>query len=212
MDLLLKLPILLFSVIVHEYAHGLTAYKLGDDTAYYSGRLTFNPIAHIDIVGTIVVPLICYASGSPIFGWAKPVPVNPYGLRNPHKDIMKVSLAGPLSNVGLAFVCAILFKLVLVIPIFGGFITGALLKTFQFAVIINLVLACFNLIPVIPLDGSKVLAGLLPVRYAEKYNRHAPYGMFILIGLFITGFIKFLIWYPVVFVLNLLAVIGLRIF
>ncbi|HUT86256.1 MAG TPA: site-2 protease family protein [Elusimicrobiales bacterium] len=213
MDLLLQLPILLFSVIIHEFAHGYTAHKMGDDTAYLSGRLTFNPLAHIDPIGTVVFPLICYFSGMPLFGWAKPVPVNPYRLNNPSKDMIKVAASGALSNVGLAIVCAILFKIALLSSfILGTSITSLLLKALRFGVIINFALAFFNLIPIAPLDGSKVMSGLLPLEYAQKYERHTPYGMWILVGLFITGFIRYLIIPPVIFALNVLAFFGLRVF
>lgn len=212
MDLLLQLPVLFFSVIFHEFAHGFVAYKLGDDTAHFAGRLTFNPVAHIDIIGTIVLPLICYFSGSPLFGWAKPVPINPYRLNNPAKDIMKVAASGPLSNITLAVMCAVFLKLVLMSSfILGGSLTSALAKMLGFGIIINLVLAFFNLIPIIPLDGSNVLMGLLPPNIAEKYRKHAPYGMFIIIGLAVTGLIRLFIIPPLMLTLKIFASLGLGI-
>lgn len=212
MDLLLQLPVLFFSVIFHEFAHGFVAYKLGDDTAHFAGRLTFNPLAHIDFVGTIVLPIVCYMSGTPLFGWAKPVPVNPYRLNNPSKDIMKVAASGPLSNIALAFICAIFLKIAfLSYSILGPSLASIIAKMVGFGMIINLVLAFFNLIPIIPLDGSNILMGLLPAEIAIKYQRHAPYGMFIILGLAVTGLIKFLLLPPLAFTLKIFSALGLGI-
>ena len=188
MEWILQLPVLFFSVIFHEFAHGYTAHRRGDDTAYLSGRLSFNPLPHIDPVGTVLLPAACVFMGFPAIGWAKPVPVNPYRLHNPRSDMAMVAFSGPLSNIFLALVAAITFKL---ITMAYGFLPGelavTLLKTLGFAVVINLLLAVFNLIPVFPLDGSQIALGLLKGRALEIYEKHLPYGVYIIIGLLVSG-------------------------
>lgn len=186
MEWILQIPVLFFSVIFHEFAHGLAAYRRGDDTAYLSGRLSFNPLPHIDPVGTILLPAACVLMGFPAIGWAKPVPVNPYRLHNPRSDMAVVAFSGPLSNILLAVLAALAFKL-LTLGFIGGEVVFTLLKTLGFAVVINLLLAVFNMIPVYPLDGSQVALGLLKGRALEIYERHLPYGVYIIIGLMVTG-------------------------
>ncbi len=185
MEWILQLPVLFFSVIFHEFAHGYMAYRRGDDTAYLSGRLSFNPLPHIDPVGTVLLPAACVFMGFPAIGWAKPVPVNPYRLHNPRSDMAMVAFSGPLSNILLALAAAIAFKLTFTFV--GGELGVTLLKTLGFAVVINLLLAVFNLIPVFPLDGSQIALGLLKGRALEIYERHLPYGVYIIIGLMVTG-------------------------
>jgi len=185
MEFIIALPILFFSVVFHEYAHGYTAFKYGDDTAYLMGRLSFNPIVHIDPVGTVLVPLLCLAFGFYPFGWAKPVPVNYYRLRSPRVDMGKVAFAGPASNIFLAIICALGLKTVSIIP-GAPLIIG---KVLLFAIAINLILAIFNLIPVPPLDGSKILAAFLPQNLADSYMRYERFGMiFVILLLFSGGF------------------------
>ncbi len=188
MEWILQLPVLFFSVIFHEFAHGYTAYRHGDDTAYLSGRLSFNPLPHIDPVGTVLLPAACVFMGFPAIGWAKPVPVNPYRLHSPRSDMARVAFSGPLSNIFLALAAAISFKL---LTMAYGFIPAelavTLLKTLGFAVVINLLLAVFNLIPVFPLDGSQIALGLLKGRALELYEKHLPYGVYIIIGLMVSG-------------------------
>ncbi|OGR39686.1 MAG: hypothetical protein A2X29_10690 [Elusimicrobia bacterium GWA2_64_40] len=185
MEWILQLPVLFFSVIFHEFAHGFTAYRRGDDTAYLSGRLSFNPLPHIDPVGTILLPAACIFLNFPAIGWAKPVPVNPYRLHSPKTDMAWVALSGPLSNITLALLAAVSFKLVGMFM--GGDLAYTLLRMLGFAVVINLLLAVFNMIPVFPLDGSQVALGLLKGRALEIYEKHLPYGMYIILGLVVTG-------------------------
>ncbi len=207
MDFILYLPILLFSVILHEFAHGYSAYRYGDDTAYLSGRLTLNPIAHIDPVGTVVLPLVCYFAGWPMIGWAKPVPINPYRLRNPRADMPKVAFAGPLTNIILVVIAAILFKVALT----AGFTSKALTSILLYTIMINLILAIFNLIPVPPLDGSKVLAGFLPDSMADKLMRLERYGMIIVLVLVFSGIFSKLVLPVFYSALNLIfTLIGAR--
>ncbi len=188
MEWILQLPVLFFSVIFHEFAHGYTAYRYGDDTAYLSGRLSFNPLPHIDPVGTVLLPAACIFMGFPAIGWAKPVPVNPCRLQRPRADMALVAASGPLSNILLALTAAITFKLLtLVYGYIPGELAVTLLKTLGFAVVINLLLAVFNLLPVFPLDGSQIALGLLKGRALEIYEKHLPYGVYIIIGLLVSG-------------------------
>lgn len=171
MEFILFVPILLFSIIVHEYSHGYVAMKHGDDTARIMGRLTFNPLSHIDLVGTIILPIICIYNGLPVFGWAKPVPVNPFRLRDPEKDMVKVAIAGPLSNIMLAILGVLIFKLFISLGVFK-FVSGELVgKLMWYFISLNIILAIFNLIPIPPLDGSKVLMGFLPRNMAIEYEK-----------------------------------------
>ena len=180
--LLLLAPAILLALTFHEYAHGYVANKYGDDTAKRSGRLTLNPLAHLDPLGTIMIFLVH-------FGWAKPVPVNPYKLRNPKRDMLWISAAGPLANMVLALLSGILLRLVFAV---GGAphthsIVGLLIVMVIMSLQINLALAIFNVLPIAPLDGSKILAGLLPAKYEGKVYFLERYGPFILIGLIIFG-------------------------
>lgn len=175
---LLFLPILFFSVIVHEVAHGYAALHLGDETALYSGRLTLNPIPHIDPIGTIILPLFLFISHSPfLIGWAKPVPVNPYNFVNPRQDFAKVGAAGPLANIALAVISAMMITILNLTGLLGNFalIAGLL----QYTVFINILLAVFNLIPIPPLDGSRILSAILPYDKAYKYERMMRFGPFL---------------------------------
>jgi Zn-dependent protease len=198
-DQLYILPILLFSVVVHEVAHGWIASRLGDPTARMLGRLTLNPIPHIDLVGSIMVPLFSLmAAGRVFIAWAKPVPVNPANFAHPRRDDMLVSVAGPLSNILVAVVCTIAAIIVgLVLGGIGGgeqesMATQAmvfLLKMFYGGVYLNIVLAVFNMIPLPPLDGSHVLAGFLPPKIARQYSQIGFLGVFVLIMLMRVPFI-----------------------
>ena len=179
----LSIVVLLFSVIVHEVMHGLAALYFGDTTAQRAGRLTLNPIPHIDPIGTILLPALLIISGSPVlFGWAKPVPVNPFNFRDIKKGELWVSSAGIISNLILALFAALSFHL------FSNFASIQALLVLQFAVNINLILAIFNLLPIPPLDGSKILSTLLPPRLAAKYQSLERYGLFILLILWFVPF------------------------
>lgn len=177
------LVILFFSIIFHEYAHAYIAMRCGDNTAKYAGRLTFNPIPHIDLFGTIIVPLLLYFTHSPLFGWAKPVPVNPYNFRNPEIDNLKVSLAGPVSNLLLAVGFTVLSIL---LGIFFKEHFFLLIPYLNLGLRMNVLLAIFNLMPIPPLDGSHVLSYFLPPDIAVKYQQIQQYGMILLIIFIMT--------------------------
>ncbi len=180
-------PPILIAIILHEVAHGFVANRLGDPTAAQRGRLTLNPIPHVDPVGTVALPLFLVALGSPfVFGWAKPVPVNFLNLRNPKRDMVKVALAGPLTNVALALVSAALLH-ALMRAENGQLVTGPLALMSLYSLEINVVLAVFNMIPILPLDGGRVLTGLLPRPQAIAFSRLEPYGMLIVMALLFTG-------------------------
>lgn len=182
-ELILTIPLFLMAITIHEYAHGWVAFKKGDTTAYEAGRLSLSPLAHIDPIGTIIFPLLLTLSGLPVFGWAKPVPINFNRLDNPKKDLLWVGLAGPASNIIFAFCAAMIMRF---IPIFG---IGVLGKFMFYMVIINLLLGIFNLIPVPPLDGSRILTSLLPMRQAIAYMQMERYGFIIMFLLLWTGII-----------------------
>ena len=188
-------PPLVFAIVLHEVAHGWVADKLGDNTARGLGRLTLNPISHIDLFGTIIMPLILFfaTNGSMVFGYAKPVPINPYNFKNPKKDMALSSLAGPGTNLVMAVSFAFILRVVL--PVFKGFIPSSvgewlvlpITLMLGYGVIINIVLAILNLIPIPPLDGSRIMYWLLPDKQAATYYRLEPYGMIILMALLMFG-------------------------
>ena len=195
-QLLVYLPVLLFSVIVHECAHGLVALWHGDPTAKYAGRLTLNPVPHLDLFGSILLPGLLLLSGSRFFlAWAKPVPVNVDNLRSPKADSIKVAAAGPLSNVLLAFAFALVWSLVARLQPQGA---EALALVCGIGVVVNCVLAIFNLLPIPPLDGHWVLLRFLPPRAAAAYRSLGMMGIILLLGLFlIPGVSYYLIRLPV---------------
>lgn len=182
--LLISLPILIFSAILHEIMHGVVADRLGDPTARLSGRLTLNPISHIDLYMTIILPILTLwaSGGSLIFGGAKPVPIDPFNLKDGKKDIALVALAGPLTNLLLAVIAAILYHGLLLLPS-TNIVTGLLAVFLQLTILTNTVLAVFNLLPIPPLDGSKVFALLFPDDLANAYLSLGNIGIFILFAL-----------------------------
>jgi len=183
------LVIVFFSVVCHEISHGLVAYRLGDPTAYRAGRLTFNPLPHIDIFGTIILPLFLVLSGSSfIFAWAKPVPVNSSYFRNPRDGMMYVAMAGPGTNLALALVLA------LAAHMGAGFLPGWLLGTLAMASLINIILMVFNLLPIPPLDGSRIVARFLSGKTLWNYMKLERYGLFIVFGLLFLGVITRILW------------------
>jgi Zn-dependent protease len=195
-QILISLFVVLFAITIHEASHGWAAYKMGDPTAYAMGRVTLNPIAHIDPIGTILLPLILVVMGAPPFGWAKPVPVNPLNLRDPRRDNLIISAAGPLSNFSVAFIAFLGIQLLKLLSPglfhpYGGFsgLASGIFLILYYTVLINVILAIFNLIPIPPLDGSGVLMGLISEEAAEKYDQIRPYGFMILLVLIMTGFI-----------------------
>lgn len=192
--LIWTLPIL-FAVTVHEAAHGYVASIFGDKTAMMLGRLTLNPIKHIDPIGTIVVPLSCLALGGFVFGWAKPVPVTYSQLRNPKRDMALVALAGPLANFVMALIWALIAKAGLS---FGGSLESNLfVKMGEAGININLVLMLLNLIPIPPLDGSRVLSSVLPDQLAVIFEKIEPYGFIILIILIVTKILSQILGPPI---------------
>ncbi len=164
---------LIISMTVHEFAHGWVAYKCGDNTAKYSGRLTLNPLQHIDLMWTIILPIASFFFAGFIFGAAKPVPVNYWALKNPRRDMMLVGAAGPLSNFIFAFVLIQIMRFVPSTPMLDF-----ILKNLIF---VNVLLGVFNLIPIPPLDGSRIVSGLLPPEISNEYSKIEPYGFYIIL-------------------------------
>jgi Zn-dependent protease len=208
--LVISLFVLLFAITIHEAAHGWAASKFGDDTARSMGRVTLNPIAHIDPFGTVLLPLLLVIMKAPPFGWAKPVPVNPFNLRNPRRDNLWISAAGPMANILAAvfsLLAIILIKLASpnVSVFLRNFLVGrgglphgfhpleGLAIILFYGVLVNTYLFVFNLIPVPPLDGSGVLMGLLSEGAAQKYDRLRPYGFLIVVGMIYMGVLSFII-------------------
>jgi Zn-dependent protease len=202
------IPVVL-AITLHEAAHGYVAMRFGDMTAYAAGRVSLNPIRHIDPVGTIAFPLALLAlaklfgSGGILFGWAKPVPVNFANLRHPKRDMLWVAAAGPLSNLAMALIWAAALKLGLVMH--GSYFALPLTLMGAAGVFINVIFMVLNLLPLPPLDGGRILVSLLPVRMALAVSRVEPYGFVILVVLLVTNVLGFLLWPPVMFTMSLVA-------
>ena len=198
-----SIAIVLLSLTVHEAAHAWTADRLGDPTARLLGRVSLNPLVHIDPIGTVLLPLIAAVSNFPIIGWAKPVPVNTSRLGHPRRDFMLVAAAGPASNLVLALIAAVLFQVVPA-PGFAARSQLDFVDVLFMAATINIFLAVFNLVPIPPLDGGNVLAGLLPPSAAEVLDKLRPFGFIILYALMFTGILSSLIVPPALFLRGLL--------
>lgn len=192
---------ILIAIILHEVAHGFVAWKLGDPTAKTLGRLTLNPVSHIDPFGTVIMPimLLVFSNGQFMFGYAKPVPINPGNFKNPKRDMAISAAAGPVANLIVAVLSIIILKYIL-IPSVAFFPADALDKFLKpvammltASVTMNVVLASFNLLPIPPLDGGRVIMGFLPYRQAAAYSKIEPYGMMIVLLLVVTGFSSYLI-------------------
>ena len=177
--LIILLPILIFSLCFHEFSHGYIAYKLGDHTAARNGRLTLNPLAHLDPIGSLMILFVG-------FGWAKPVPVNPVNFSNPRVDMMKVAFAGPASNLLLAFTGGLMMRLV---NIFGLLQSEMFIQTLYFFIFINISLAVFNMIPVAPLDGSQIFGNMISKNNPELAWKLQMYGPKILMGIILIGMV-----------------------
>ncbi len=186
MELIIRIVALVFSIIIHEVAHGYVAYRLGDPTARNANRLTLNPLAHIDLMGSIILPLFLIIAKSPVLlGWAKPVPFDPRYFRDVKRGVMIVGLAGPVSNLILAAIAGIIFQI---------FPFGEIIRLFLANVcLINVILAIFNLIPIPPLDGSRVVIGFLPSHLVSGYLSLERYGFLIIFGLLYLGVLDYIL-------------------
>ena len=190
------LPVI-FAITVHEVAHGWVAKKYGDNTASKLGRLTLNPIKHVDLLGTVIVPGLLLMTGTGfILGWAKPVPVDASNFKRPLQDMAVVALAGPVSNLIMAFIWALIIRLGIFIGTSAEAISLPLIYTGVAGISINLVLAMINLLPIPPLDGSRILTGILPNYWAWQYNRLERYGFILLLVLLYTKILNVILEYP----------------
>lgn len=202
-NLIILAPPLLLALTLHEYAHGYIAYRLGDPTAYNAGRLTLNPLSHLDPIGTIAFFFIK-------FGWAKPVPVNPYYFKNPRKDMLWVALAGPVTNLLLAVISAILLKVLIAVATtlpYSTMLEAILVPLYNMLVAsvwINLVLCIFNFLPIPPLDGGRIVTGLLPESMARTYASFERYGFIVILILAFSGVLSSVIFPIIRFANNLL--------
>ncbi len=209
-QLIVSVPALVMAITLHEVSHGYVANRLGDPTAKLMGRLTLNPIKHIDPVGTVLLPMILTALGGVIFGYAKPVPINPANFRDPKRGMAISAAAGPITNIVLAILSSVILMLIIVplSAIFNNSSVNTVLTPIalmlQFSVRINIFLAALNLMPILPLDGGRVLAGVLPYKQSIAYSRLEPYGLIILFALIFTGIAGYFI-FPVVNILYLLV-------
>jgi Zn-dependent protease len=201
-QILIAFGVLLFSLTVHEAAHAYTADRLGDSTARQLGRVSFNPAVHVDPIGTILFPLIAIATSLPVIGWAKPVPVNGRNLGNFRRDFMLIAAAGPASNLALAVLAAITWRVLAAGAGGAGGVPEIAATVLERALLINVLLAVFNMIPVPPLDGGNVLSGLLPPQVARQYDRLRPFGFLLLYALMLSGALWAIVAPPARFILS----------
>ncbi len=203
------LPVL-FAITVHEVAHGWVARRLGDPTAMMMGRLTLNPIKHIDPVGTLLIPGVLLLLGGFVFGWAKPVPVTWENLRSPKRDMALVAAAGPMANFVMALIWALVMKVGVLFSGSLDWIAIPLIYMGGAGISINIILMVLNLLPLPPLDGGRVVTGLLPGHLAWKFSRIEPYGFFILLALLATGALAYILGGPVTFLqTTIFSMVGL---
>ena len=202
------IPVIL-AITLHEAAHGYVAMRFGDMTAYAAGRVSLNPIRHIDPVGTVALPLALLAlaklfgGGGMLFGWAKPVPVNFANLRHPKRDMLWVAAAGPLSNLAMALLWALAIKISVSLP--AGYFALPLALMGAAGVFINIIFMVLNLLPLPPLDGGRILVSLLPHRLAYKLSRIEPYGFVILVVLLFAGVLNFILWPLIVLAISAIS-------
>lgn len=203
------LPII-FAITVHEVAHGWVASKLGDHTAKSLGRLTLNPIKHMDLIGTIIVPAVLLVMGGFMFGWAKPVPVNWRNLNKPKRDMVYVAIAGPLANLLMALAWGVLMKIGYLLGSLNEFISTPLIYMAYAGIHINIILMVLNLLPILPLDGGRVLAGLLPNRASFQFSKLERFGIPILIVIIAMGWLSKILSPPIYFLQTIIyKMIGL---
>jgi Zn-dependent protease len=211
-QLIISAPPILIAIVLHEVAHGYIASKLGDPTARLMGRLTLNPLSHIDLFGTVIMPLMLFVltSGQFVFGYAKPVPINPLKFRNPKRDMALCALGGPCSNVALAIISVVLMKYVLLpasgllTDTVGEAVIEPLARMLRASVFFNIVLATLNMIPIPPLDGGRVVMGILPEKQAALLGRIEPYGFIIVMLLLVTGIANHFMWPAMALLLRLI--------
>ena len=192
------LPVI-FAITVHEVAHGWVASKLGDNTARNLGRLTLNPISHMDLLGTVIVPVVLLFLGGFMFGWAKPVPVNWNNLKNPKRDMVYVAIAGPLTNLLMAVAWGAIMKIGFLLGASNEFISTPLIYMGYAGIFINAVLMMLNLLPILPLDGGRVLAGLLPQKISYEFSKLERFGFPILVAIIAFGWLSKILAPPVYF-------------
>jgi Zn-dependent protease len=205
-QIFISLVVLLFSLTVHEMAHAWTADRLGDPTARLLGRVSLNPLVHADLIGTILFPLIAMVSGAPLIGWAKPVPVNARRLGQPRRDYVLVAAAGPASNLVLAVTASVALLVLPISPQTLGEsnVSVPLALILSQLIRLNVLLAVFNMVPIPPLDGGNVLAGVLPQPFAALFNNLRPYGFLLLYALVLTDGFAVIVMPPYHFILSLL--------
>lgn len=189
------LPVI-FAITLHEAAHGYVAKHFGDATAYMLGRVTLNPVKHIDVIGTILIPIVTMLAGGFLFGWAKPVPVNYDNLRSPKRDSLWVAFAGPFANMVQVVIWAMVAKVLLATVSMSGLVGPFWVSVAEAGIKWNIMFALLNLLPILPLDGGRIVASLLPDRLSYAYSRTEPYGLFILLALVLTGALGWMLGPP----------------